>query len=92
MPSYIIPTVTDLVHEFGRMAAREKLLSHFLSTFFIATLGFVVGSLLGAAIGYILGMSRLLEMIRVPAGCLSAAGQSQHHTDIQQSTCRYRYI
>ena len=32
VPPYIIPTVTDLAHEFGRMVARENLLVHILST------------------------------------------------------------
>lgn len=66
VPSYIIPTVTDLVSEFGRMAARERLVYHIVSTFVIGTVGFVVGSLLGAAIGYALGMSTLLEKVISP--------------------------
>ena len=66
VPSYIIPTVSDLVAEFGRMATRERLAYHFFSTFFIGTIGFVVGSLLGAAIGYVLGMSTLLEKVLSP--------------------------
>jgi NitT/TauT family transport system permease protein len=66
VPSYIIPTVTDLVHEFGRMAARENLIGHTLSTVTIATAGFVIGSLLGAAIGYVLGMSTLIEKVLSP--------------------------
>ena len=66
VPSYIIPTVSDLVAEAGRMAARERLIYHFISTFFIGTVGFVVGSLVGAAIGYVLGMSQLLEKVLSP--------------------------
>jgi NitT/TauT family transport system permease protein len=66
VPSYIIPTVSDLVTEFGRMLGREKLAYHFLSTFMIGTVGFVIGSLLGAAIGYVLGMSTLLERVLSP--------------------------
>src|SRR5262249_49263017 len=57
VPSYIIPTVTDLAHELGRMVERENLFGHVLSTVTIATLGFIIGSLLGAAMGYVLGMS-----------------------------------
>src|SRR5262249_745198 len=53
VPSYIIPTVTDLVNEFGRMVTRDNLWKHVLSTTFIATTGFVIGSLLGAALGYL---------------------------------------
>ena len=66
VPSYIIPTVTDLAHEFGRMAQRENLLVHVFSTVTIATTGFVIGSLLGAAIGYVLGMSAIIEKVLSP--------------------------
>jgi NitT/TauT family transport system permease protein len=66
VPSYIIPTVTDLAHEFVRMAARENLLVHVLSTVTVALAGFVIGSLLGAAMGYILGMSVLMEKVLSP--------------------------
>lgn len=66
VPSYIIPTVTDLVHEFGRMVTRDNLWKHVLSTTFIATAGFVIGSLLGAALGYLLGTSTLVEKVLSP--------------------------
>jgi NitT/TauT family transport system permease protein len=66
VPSYIIPTVTDLVRELGRMVARDNLTGHLLSTVTIAVAGFVIGSLLGAAMGYILGMSALVEKVLSP--------------------------
>jgi NitT/TauT family transport system permease protein len=66
VPSFIIPTVTDLAHEFTRMVARENLLKHVLSTVTIAAAGFVIGSLLGAALGYLLGMSVLVEKVLSP--------------------------
>jgi NitT/TauT family transport system permease protein len=66
VPSFIIPTVTDLAHEFTRMVARENLLKHVLSTVTIATAGFVIGSLLGAALGYVLGMSVIIEKVLSP--------------------------
>jgi NitT/TauT family transport system permease protein len=66
VPSYIIPTVTDLAHEFGRMAQRENLFAHIFSTVTVGTAGFVIGSLLGAAIGYMLGMSSLVEKVLSP--------------------------
>ena len=66
VPSYIIPTVTDLAREFGRMVTRDNLWKHVLSTAFIATAGFVIGSLLGAALGYMLGMSTLVEKVLSP--------------------------
>lgn len=66
VPSYIIPTVTDLAHEFGRMVQRENLIVHVSSTVTIATAGFVIGSLVGAAMGYVLGMSVLVEKVLSP--------------------------
>jgi NitT/TauT family transport system permease protein len=66
VPSYIIPTVTDLARELTRMAQRENLLVHVLSTATIATCGFIIGSLLGAAMGYVLGMSVLIEKVLSP--------------------------
>jgi NitT/TauT family transport system permease protein len=66
VPSYIIPTVTDLVREFARMVQRNNLLVHVSSTVTIATAGFVIGSFLGAAMGYILGMSVFIEKVLSP--------------------------
>jgi len=66
VPSYIIPTVTDLAREFARMVQRENLGVHVLSTVTIATAGFVIGSLLGAAMGYVLGMSVFIEKVLSP--------------------------
>ena len=66
VPSYIIPTVTDLASEMGRMVERENLAKHIFSTAFIATAGFIIGSLLGAALGYVLGMSSLVEKVLSP--------------------------
>jgi NitT/TauT family transport system permease protein len=66
VPSYIIPTVTDLAREFVRMAQRDNLMVHILSTVTVGTAGFVIGSLLGAAIGYILGMSVFIEKVLSP--------------------------
>jgi NitT/TauT family transport system permease protein len=66
VPSFIIPTVSDLARELVRMVARENLLVHVFSTVTIAVAGFVIGSLLGAAMGYILGMSVLIEKVLSP--------------------------
>jgi NitT/TauT family transport system permease protein len=66
IPPYIIPTVTDLAHEFTRMLARENLLVHLLSTVTIAIAGFVIGSVLGAGLGYLLGMSVFVEKVLSP--------------------------
>jgi NitT/TauT family transport system permease protein len=66
VPSYIIPTVTDLAREFTRMVQRENLMVHVMSTVTIATAGFVIGSFLGAAMGYVLGMSVFIEKVLSP--------------------------
>jgi NitT/TauT family transport system permease protein len=66
VPSYIIPTVTDLAREFARMVQRENLAVHVLSTVTIAAAGFAIGSLLGAAMGYVLGMSVFIEKVLSP--------------------------
>jgi NitT/TauT family transport system permease protein len=66
LPKYIIPTFTDCLAEFGRLAAREDLLGHFMSTLVSALLGFLLGGLLGAACGYLLGMSKLWERVLSP--------------------------
>ena len=66
VPSYIIPTVTDLAREFIPMVQRQNLLMHLLSTVTIATVGFVIGSLLGAVMGYVLGMSVFIEKVLSP--------------------------
>jgi NitT/TauT family transport system permease protein len=66
VPSYIIPTVSDLAREFVRMAQRDNLTVHILSTVTVGTAGFVIGSLLGAAMGYILGMSVFIEKVLSP--------------------------
>jgi NitT/TauT family transport system permease protein len=66
VPSYIIPTVTDLAREFGRMVQRESLATHVFSTVTVATAGFLIGSLLGAAMGYVLGMSVFIEKVLSP--------------------------
>jgi NitT/TauT family transport system permease protein len=66
VPSYIIPTVTDLAREFTRMVQRENLMVHVTSTVTIATAGFVIGSFLGAAMGYVLGMSVFIEKVLSP--------------------------
>jgi NitT/TauT family transport system permease protein len=66
VPKYIIPRVTDLVFEMGKMWTNENLLMHFSSTFSMAVLGFVLGSLFGAVVGYLLGLSPLWEKVLSP--------------------------
>ena len=66
VPKYIIPTASQTWNELLRMAANENLLHHTLSTTAMTTIGFVIGSLLGAAGGYLLGMSPFWERVLSP--------------------------
>jgi NitT/TauT family transport system permease protein len=66
LPRYIVPVFSDTMRELVRMAREEHLLTHTISTASIAALGFVLGSLLGAAGGYLLGMSSLFEKVISP--------------------------
>lgn len=66
LPGYIVPVLSDTMRELVRMAEQERLLMHTLSTASVALIGFVLGSLLGAAVGYLLGMSSTLEKIFSP--------------------------
>lgn len=66
IPKYIIPRVSDLWLEGVRMWDEENLLRHFISTASMSILGFALGSLLGAASGYALGLLPSLEKVLSP--------------------------
>ncbi len=66
VPRYIIPTFSQTLTELWRMANSENLLHHTLSTAAMTTIGFVVGSVLGAVGGYLLGMSSFWERVLSP--------------------------
>ncbi|PWS38454.1 ABC transporter permease [Falsiroseomonas bella] len=66
VPKYVIPTVTDLVAEMGRMWADEDLAQHVVSTAVWSVVGFVLGGLFGAVFGYLLGLSPLWEKVLSP--------------------------
>ncbi len=66
VPKYIIPQLSDLVREMGRMWQQENLLMHSVSTATMACLGFALGALLGAVFGYLLGLSPLWEKVLSP--------------------------
>ena len=66
IPAYIIPTVSELAAEMGRLWTQENLAGHIASTASMALLGFLAGSALGAACGYALGLSRLWERVLSP--------------------------
>lgn len=66
VPRYIIPTASQCLDEFFRMIRLDNLVGHTISTFTMTLIGFGVGSLLGAAIGYLLGMSEFWEKVLSP--------------------------
>lgn len=66
IPRFIIPTITDMTAELGRMYRRENLIANTLSTAWYTALGFAIGSALGAAIGYLLGFSQFWERVLSP--------------------------
>lgn len=66
IPKYIIPTFSQTWAEFMKMIAVDNLPRHFTSTAVMTTIGFVVGSVLGAAGGYLLGMSPFWERVTSP--------------------------
>jgi len=66
VPRYIIPTASQCLAEFFRMVRLDDLVGHTFSTFVMTLIGFSVGSLLGAVIGYLLGMSVFWEKVLSP--------------------------
>ena len=66
IPTYIIPTFSETLHELVRMYEQENLTHYFFSTALLTVIGFVSGSLLGAILGYLLGMSAFWEKVLSP--------------------------
>jgi NitT/TauT family transport system permease protein len=66
VPKYIIPQLSDLWSEGVRMWQDDNLVLHFFSTASMATLGFILGSLLGAVFGYALGLLPAWEKVLSP--------------------------
>src|SRR5262245_25493445 len=66
VPRYIVPTASQTWAELVRMAHGENLVRHTASTAIMTTIGFVIGSALGAAGGYLLGFSQFWERILSP--------------------------
>lgn len=66
IPPFIIPPLSIVYHEFLRMLAVSALMTHTGITAAEVIAGFVLGSLLGAFFGYILGMSPTAEFALSP--------------------------
>ena len=66
VPAYIIPSASAVGQEFVRAFQTERLTYHTLMTAWQVVVGFVLGSLLGMAGGYLLGLSRAIEVVLSP--------------------------
>lgn len=66
IPSFVIPPLSEVLVEAMRMLHVEKLLMHTGITATEVVIGFVLGSLLGMAVGYGLGMSPTAEAMLSP--------------------------
>jgi NitT/TauT family transport system permease protein len=66
IPSYIVPTASECLHEFLRMIGRDRLFFHVGVTAAEVVAGFVLGALLGMVVGYVLGMSPSAELVLSP--------------------------
>ncbi|MDP6427762.1 MAG: ABC transporter permease [Rhodospirillales bacterium] len=66
IPPYIIPTASSVFNEFMRAFQTEQLVFHTGITALETLAGFIIGSLLGMTIGYILGISVRAEFILSP--------------------------
>lgn len=66
IPAFIVPPVSDVWAETLFQLRRGDLLRQTLDTTLLVVGGFLLGSALGAAIGYVLGMSRTAEVVLSP--------------------------
>ena len=66
VPEFVLPSASRTWTEFLRIAATEKLLWHSGITALEVLVGFVLGSTLGALIGYALGLSPKVEAVLSP--------------------------
>jgi NitT/TauT family transport system permease protein len=66
VPRYIVPTLTEIWSEFLRAIELQQLARHTVITLYSVLVGFVLGSLLGMSIGYVLGMSPTAEVVASP--------------------------
>jgi NitT/TauT family transport system permease protein len=66
VPTFIVPPLSMVAHEFVYAWQVDHLLLHTGVTFAEVLAGFILGSLLGAFIGYLLGMSPTAELALSP--------------------------
>lgn len=66
VPEFVLPPLSKVVAEAGRIWETERLLWHAGITALEVVIGFVLGSLLGALIGYALGVSPRVEAVLSP--------------------------
>ncbi len=66
MPEYVLPPLTRVAHEAVRIWQTERLLWHAGITSLEVVIGFLLGSAMGALIGYALGVSPRVEAILSP--------------------------
>jgi NitT/TauT family transport system permease protein len=66
IPPFIVPSFSAVVQEFLRMQVQANLWTHFGITFAEVVVGFLLGSLLGMAMGFVFGLSRTAEFLLSP--------------------------
>lgn len=66
IPPYIVPPASAVYDEFVRMIGADRLFYHTMVTALTVVAGFVLGSLLGMFVGYVLGVSQAAEIILSP--------------------------
>lgn len=66
VPEFVLPPLSAVVQELGRIWGSERLLWHAGITGLEVVIGFVLGSALGALIGYALGVSPRVEAVFSP--------------------------
>ena len=66
IPTFIVPPLSTVANEFVRMLSRNALMFHTGVTAAEVIAGFILGSLLGAFFGYMLGMSPTAEFALSP--------------------------
>jgi NitT/TauT family transport system permease protein len=66
IPRFIVPPLSAVLTEFVRMWQVNHLVFHTLVTAAEVLVGFAIGSILGAVVGYLLGISRTAEFVLSP--------------------------